>query len=125
MIYNDVKHNMHKYFKLCSINFVRVCCHRPQGRCGLKFDVTEDFLRDALSSPARAVWIEIHVLDATSFTLSSSPARAVWIEMSKAFLSRDRISSSPARAVWIEIGVRQRHNHAQGSSPARAVWIEI
>ena len=57
---------------------------------------------------------------------ASRPARALWIEM---YIMEGRIvpaESRPARALWIEIRSDCRYNPAARSSrPARALWIEM
>ena len=72
-----------------------------------------------MSRLARALWIEIITVTATSTFDKSRLARALWIEiaMSKPFLipSWSRL----ARALWIEIGLRNRNTEKLDSRGSR------
>ena len=102
------------------------CCHSLRGLCGLKFKSRYLYGVDAVSQPARAVWIEINMCLTAPVNNASQPARAVWIEICSLSNLRRQRPSQPARAVWIEISIASVNiGNPKGSQPARAVWIEI
>ncbi len=102
----------------------------------------------ALSRPARALWIEIVVTTVPGPTVMSRPARALWIEMDQRIHLR---VSSPRRGPRGPCGLKSppwsglpggcrrgprgpcglKYTHVENqhpdslSRPARALWIEI
>ena len=100
------------------------------------------------SQPARAVWIEIHLLSQLHSQRPSQPARAVWIEMPGTRKKASYTSRHSLRGLCgLKFGMGDYHVYSSShslrglcglkypvyiiwgrmpeSQPARAVWIEI